>query len=358
MPRRLPAPLRRPERRGWPRTRCTATRRCAGSTGRCCSRSRRSASSASRWSGRRPGRRRSTPAATRTASSSGTSLNTGDRPGARRRRASVFDYRMLRAYAPILYVASHRRPGRGADAARLDHQRRALLDRAGGGFSVQPSEFAKVALVVGHGDAARGEARRRGRARATRRPARARCSPPCRMALVMLQPDLGTAMVISASSCSACSPSSGAPNRWVLGLVVAGRRAGASARSSSACSRTTRSTASPPSPTRAPTRRGAGYNANQARIAIGSGGLDRHGPVPRRADQRPVRPRAADRLHLHRRGGGARASSAPRLIIAAARRRAVAGLRIASRADRPVRPAGRRRHPRAGSPSRPSRTSG
>ncbi len=77
-------------------------------------------------------------------------------------------------------------------------------------------------------------------------------------------------------------------------------------RSRPASSRPTRSTASSPSSTPSLDPRGAGYNVEQARIAIGNGGSVRPGTLRRLPDPRRVRPRAADRLRLHRRGGGAR----------------------------------------------------
>ena len=186
--RRLPA--RRPytvppARRGCPAAR-TATRSCAGSTGRCCSRS----SAAARigallvWSATRQAAPRA-PAATRTAPARSTCstsrIGAGARRSARRRSTTA----CCAAYAPVAVralAASACSPC--SRPLGVDDQRLALVDRAaGGGFSLQPSEFAKVALVVGMAMLLARDARRRGHRRATVDVVlRARPAPPCRSA--------------------------------------------------------------------------------------------------------------------------------------------------------------------------------
>lgn len=95
-------------------------------------------------------------------------------------------------------------------------------------------------------------------------------------ALIMLQPDLGTLLVLSAIVFGVLAVS-GADRRWLAGLTVTGV-AGAASRSASGCSRTTRSTASWRSPTPAsiraepattPSRRGS-PSATVASSARGS----------------------------------------------------------------------------------------
>ena len=142
------------------------------------------------------------------------------------------------------------------------------------------------------------------------------------MALIMLQPDLGTVLVLvfivlGVLACRARPP------RWIGGLL---RR-----RRAWSCVTAVQvgvlddyqvdRFAAFANPELDP--RGVGYNTNQARIAIGSGGLTRQGAVRGHADRRPLHPRAADRLRLHRRGGGARA--ARRLAAARAARRRCCG---------------------------------
>ena len=154
--------------------------RCAGSTGRCCSPCSRCARSGPRWSGRRPGRRRSTPAPTRRRSSRGTCSTSriGLVLGV---VASLFDYRMLRAYAPVVYVLSI--VGLVAVLSPLGSTINgvALLDRAAGRLLGAAVGVREGRAGRGHGDAAR-------RRSATREDAPrdvdvvlgARRSPPCR----------------------------------------------------------------------------------------------------------------------------------------------------------------------------------
>ncbi|MDP9395610.1 MAG: rod shape-determining protein RodA [Actinomycetota bacterium] len=134
--------------------------------------------------------------------------------------ASTFDYRLLRAYAPIVY---------GAALTGLVAVLTPLGSTINGshswivlpaGFSVQPSEFAKVAIVVGM---AMILAERRD-AEPVPGPveivlALALAAVP--LGLILLQPDLGTALVVSCVVLGVLAVS-GAPARWLVGLVLAG----------------------------------------------------------------------------------------------------------------------------------------
>ena len=107
---------------------------------------------------------------------------------------TVVDYRALRAYAPFLYIASCL----GLVAVLLVGT---TINGAhswiviGGGFQIQPSEFAKVALVAGMAVLL---AERRTQEHATRSRdvplVLALAAVP--LGLVMLQPDLGTAILV------------------------------------------------------------------------------------------------------------------------------------------------------------------
>lgn len=188
--------------------------------------------------------------------------------------ASVFDYRMLRAYAPVIYVLSL--------VGLL-----AVLSPVGttingshswivlpAGFSVQPSELAKVALVVGMSMLL---AEKRDAEDEPRDVdvvlALAFAAVP--LALVMLQPDLGTALVLCALVLGLVAVS-GAPLRWVLGMVggavllaVVAVQTGFLKDYQIDRFRAFYDPSADP--------KGVGYNARQAQIAVGSGGVDGQG---------------------------------------------------------------------------------
>ena len=184
--------------------------------------------------------------------------------------AALVDYRSLRAYAPIVYVASC--IGLMVVLSPLG----STINGAhswivlGGGFQVQPSEFAKVALVVGM---AMILAEKRDIERTPRSGditlVLALAAVP--MALILLQPDLGTVLVLVFIVLGVLAIS-GAPARWVGGLVLAGAVVATGAVQLGVLDDyQVARFASFANPELDP--RGAGYNTAQARIAIGSGGL-------------------------------------------------------------------------------------
>ena len=188
--------------------------------------------------------------------------------------ASVFDYRLLRAYAPVLYVLSL--VGLLAVLSPLgttingSHSWIVLP----AGFSIQPSEMAKVALVVGMSMLLAEKRDAEAEPRDTDVVlALAFASVP--LALVMLQPDLGTALVISALVLGLVAVS-GAPIRWVVGLVLGALLVAVVAVQTGMLKdyQIARFT-SFYDPTADP--KGTGYNVRQAQIAIGSGGFDGQG---------------------------------------------------------------------------------
>jgi rod shape determining protein RodA len=132
---------------------------------------------------------------------------------------AVVDYRLLRAYAPLVYLAS----AAGLVAVLLVGS---TINGAhswivlGGGFQVQPSEFAKVALVVGMAVLL---AERRSQEHASRSTdvllLLALAAVP--LGLVMLQPDLGTGMVFVFTVLGVLALA-GAPARWLVGLILLG----------------------------------------------------------------------------------------------------------------------------------------
>ena len=184
--------------------------------------------------------------------------------------AALVDYRSLRAYAPVVYLASCL--GLVAVLSPLG----TTINGAhswivlGGGFQVQPSEFAKVALVVGMAMILAEE--RDGASEPSSGDVLlvlALAAVP--MALIMLQPDLGTVLVLVFIVLGVLAIS-GASARWVGGLCLAGVVVCVGAVQLGVLSdyQVDRFAAFA-NPELDP--RGVGYNTNQARIAIGSGGL-------------------------------------------------------------------------------------
>lgn len=197
--------------------------------------------------------------------------------------AAKLDYRSLRAYAPFVYGASLL--GLLAVLSPLG----ATINGAkswialGGGFTVQPAEFAKVALVVGL-------AMFLGEKRDTSDQPRhqdilvvlALAAVP--LGMVLLQPDLGTAVVLCFMVLAAIAVS-GAPTRWIAGLVLVAVLGGvgiaASGRLRGYQQARLTSFVNPGATDRASLK--ASYNASHAQIAIGSGGMFGqgllHGPL-------------------------------------------------------------------------------
>ncbi|MFC6009249.1 rod shape-determining protein RodA [Angustibacter luteus] len=187
---------------------------------------------------------------------------------------ALVDYRGLRAYSPVLYVLS---------IIGLVVVLTPLGSTINGshswivlplGFSVQPSEFAKVALVVA---LALLLAEKRDADDTPRHVdvALALVVAAIPMALVMLQPDLGSVLVLAALLVGVVA-ASGAPARWVVGLLVVGAVGIAVGLGTNVLDtyQKDRLTAFA-DPSVDP--RGIGYQTRQVRIAIGSGGLDGQG---------------------------------------------------------------------------------
>ncbi len=184
--------------------------------------------------------------------------------------AALVDYRSLHAYAPVVYVASCL--GLVAVLTPLG----STINGAhswivvGGGFQVQPAELAKLALVIGM-SMLLADKRDREETPSAGDILLVLALAAVPMALVMLQPDLGTVLVLVFLVLGVLSVA-GAPAVWVGGLVLAGVLVSVSAVQLGVLDDyQVKRFAAFANPELDP--RGAGYNSNQARIAIGSGGL-------------------------------------------------------------------------------------
>jgi rod shape determining protein RodA len=142
----------------------------------------------------------------------------------------------------------------------------------GGGFSLQPSEFTKLTIILSMAMVLSARVDAGDRIHPDHRTvAQSLGFAVLPMAIVMLMPDLGSVMVMAVIVLGVLL-ASGASNRWVLGLIGAGT-AGAVLiwRLGVLDQYQIDRFAAFANPALDPA--GVGYNTNQARIAIGSGGL-------------------------------------------------------------------------------------
>ncbi|GAA5061215.1 rod shape determining protein RodA [Thermocatellispora tengchongensis] len=186
---------------------------------------------------------------------------------------ALADHGTLRAWTPPAYVASCL--GLAAVLTPLGKTVNGSRSWIGvGPLDVQPSELAKVALVLGLatllGDRPGGERAPRGA-----QVALALAATAAPLGLIMLQPDLGTAVIMVVTAFGMLVVA-GVRWRWLALLVAAGAAAAASAwflgllRPHQVQRLLTFA-----DPMADP--QGAGYNAVQALVTVGSGGLGGHG---------------------------------------------------------------------------------
>jgi rod shape determining protein RodA len=182
----------------------------------------------------------------------------------------VTDHRWVRIVAPMVYLASvaglvlvltHGSTINGSQSwLRL------------GGLSIQPSEFAKLAVVIGMALvlAERAEGRWRSRVGVVEVGVMLAIAGVPAL-LILAQPDLGTMLVLTATVFGVLAVS-GAGRRW-LALLVGGAATAAAAAFGGGLLKAYQVDRflAFVNPDLDP--RGAGYNVEQARIAIGNGGL-------------------------------------------------------------------------------------
>ncbi|GAB3250049.1 rod shape-determining protein RodA [Alteromonas gracilis] len=180
------------------------------------------------------------------------------------------DHRWLRILTPIVYAGSVVGLVLVLVMGSTINGSRSWVRLAG--MSIQPAEFAKLAVVIALAlvVAERVESRRR-RTVGTPEVLTMLVIAGIPAGLIMLQPDLGTVLVLTATVVGVLAVS-GAQRRWLAGLSLAGVGAVALAVSAGVLKeyQLNRLLAFT-DPSLDP--RGAGYNTTQARIAIGNGGV-------------------------------------------------------------------------------------
>jgi rod shape determining protein RodA len=142
----------------------------------------------------------------------------------------------------------------------------------GGGFSLQPSEFTKLTIILSMAMVLAARVDAGDRVHPDHRTvAQALGFAIVPMAIVMLMPDLGSVMVMAVIVLGVLL-ASGASNRWVMGLIAAGAGGAVLIWQLGVLDQYQIDRfAAFANPALDPA--GVGYNTNQARIAIGSGGL-------------------------------------------------------------------------------------
>ncbi len=184
---------------------------------------------------------------------------------------TLIDYRLIRAYTPILWAIGVLGlilvliPGVGATV----NGARAWISLPGG-FQIQPAELAKISIIVGMAlilSELTGNQKYPGHKDVLK----ALIVAAIPLFLIVSQPDLGTVLIISAAVVTIIAVS-GAPTRWIFGLVAVAIIGGFTAVQVGAVSEyQVKRLESFIDPSADPMF--SGYQLRQARITIGSGGL-------------------------------------------------------------------------------------
>lgn len=184
---------------------------------------------------------------------------------------TLIDYRLLRAYTPIVWgvgvlgLIAVLVPGLGSTV----NGARSWIAFPGG-FQIQPAELAKISIIVGMAlilaERVAGEDEP-----TDKQVLQALGVAAVPILLIVLQPDLGTVLIIAACIITMIAVS-GARLRWVIGLLVVGITGAYLAVASGEVSEyqlnRLRSFVDPSADPQA-----SGYQLRQARITIGSGGF-------------------------------------------------------------------------------------
>ena len=184
---------------------------------------------------------------------------------------TLIDYRLLRAYTPIVWglgvlgLMAVLVPGVGSTV----NGAKAWIALPGG-FQIQPAELAKISIILGI-SMLLAERNGVGADPTDKDVLRALSISAVPILLIMLQPDLGTTLIISAAIVIMVAVS-GAPTRWVAGLLLLAVLGGFVAVKAGVVSQyQIKRLQSVVDPNADPQQ--SGYQLRQARITIGSGGV-------------------------------------------------------------------------------------
>lgn len=184
---------------------------------------------------------------------------------------TIIDYRLLRAYTPIVWaigvigLIAVLIPGIGTSVNGAQ-----AWIALPGGFQIQPAELAKISIIVGMSLLL--SERTHDNDEPTHRDVmQALLVAAIPMFFILLQPDMGTVFIIGVAVLTIIG-ASGAPLRWVIGLIIAAILGSFAAVQLGVVNdyqvKRLQAFVDPNSDAQ-----GSGYQLRQARITVGSGGL-------------------------------------------------------------------------------------
>ena len=184
---------------------------------------------------------------------------------------TIIDYRLLRAYTPFLWGAGVLGlvivliPGLASEV----NGAKAWIALPGG-FQIQPAELAKIAIIIGM-SMILSERTHDSDEPTNKDVLQSLAIAAIPVLLIILQPDMGTILIISAAVVTIIAVS-GASSKWVVGLLLLAVVGGFVAVKAGVISEyqvnRLQTFVDPSADTQ-----GAGYQLRQARITVGSGGL-------------------------------------------------------------------------------------
>ena len=184
---------------------------------------------------------------------------------------TIIDYRLLRAYTPFIWAAGVLGllfvliPGVASEV----NGAKAWIPLPGG-FQIQPAEIAKISIIIGI-SMLLSERTHNSDEPSTNDILKALAVAALPVLLILRQPDMGTVFIISASVVAILAVS-GAPTRWVVGLILLAIIGGFVATKAGVINeyqvKRLQAFVDPNADAQ-----GSGYQLRQARITVGSGGL-------------------------------------------------------------------------------------